>query len=111
VGGLGTKPEYGVKSIDRFLTSLSRIEIEVKDQWKLTVLTIWVRPKPLRPLPRRAEVTLRGLAEASVVATSEAGGNAEKRGEGGLAKTLGQQVGPEQTRNVPPNQQLASSSL
>jgi hypothetical protein len=32
LGGLGTNPEYAVKSTDRFLTSLSRIQVEIKNQ-------------------------------------------------------------------------------
>jgi hypothetical protein len=30
-GGLGTNPEYAVKSTDRFLTSLSRMQVEIKE--------------------------------------------------------------------------------
>jgi hypothetical protein len=45
VGGLGTKPECAVKSIDRFLTSLLRIQVDIKDQGKL----------PLAELPPNAE--------------------------------------------------------
>jgi hypothetical protein len=34
-GGLRTDPEYAMKSTDRFLTSLSSIQVEVKDQRKV----------------------------------------------------------------------------
>jgi hypothetical protein len=38
LGGLGTKPECSVKSIDRFPTSLSRIQVEIKGQGKVPLL-------------------------------------------------------------------------
>ena len=46
VGGVGTNPEYAVNSTDRFLTSLSRIQIEIKDEGKVSVLKFWVWPGP-----------------------------------------------------------------
>jgi hypothetical protein len=55
LGGVGTNPEYAVKSTDRFLTSLSRIEVEIKDQRKVRLLKFWVRQSPVRPLPLWAE--------------------------------------------------------
>jgi hypothetical protein len=59
LGGLGTKPECSVKSIDRFPISLSRIQVEIKDQRKVPLLKSRVRRSPLRP--RRWE-TYPGLA-------------------------------------------------
>jgi hypothetical protein len=50
LGGVGTNPEYAVKSTDRFLTSLARIQIDIRDQLKVPLLKFWVRRSPLRPL-------------------------------------------------------------
>jgi hypothetical protein len=58
LGGVGTNPEYAVKSTDRFLTSPSRIRVEINDQRKVLVLKFWVRRSPLRPLPLWVEVLL-----------------------------------------------------
>ncbi len=55
LGGLGTNPEYAVKSVDRFLTCLSRIRVEIHDG-RTVRLKLWVRRSPLRPLPFWAEV-------------------------------------------------------
>jgi hypothetical protein len=85
-GGLGTNPEYAVKSTDRFLTSLSRIQVEIKDQREVPVLKFWVRRSPVRPLPRWAKATLAGLAEACVAARYNAEGNAENGGNASAAK-------------------------
>jgi hypothetical protein len=68
LGGVGTNPEYAVKSIDKFLTSPSRIQVEIRDQRKVPVLKFWVRRRPLRPLPRWAEAALGDLAQASLAA-------------------------------------------
>ena len=84
LGGLGTNPEYAVKSIDKFLTSLSRIRVEIKDQRKVPVLKFWVRRSPLRPLPQRAEAALRHLV--CLATEDEAEGNAEKRGDAGATQ-------------------------
>src|SRR5215470_3824592 len=64
VGGLGTNPEYAVKSTDRFLTSLSRIQVEIKDQRKVPLLKFWLRRSPLRQvtLPPWAELAAGRLA-------------------------------------------------
>src|SRR5262249_38652021 len=48
LGELGTNPEYAVKSTDRFLTSPSRIQVQVKDRRKVPLLKFWVRQRPLR---------------------------------------------------------------
>ena len=66
LGGVGTNPEYAVKSTDRFLTSLSRIEVEIKDKRSGgLLLKFWLRRSPLRPLslPPWAEIAGSGLAE------------------------------------------------
>jgi hypothetical protein len=63
-GGLGTNPEYAVKSTHRFLTALSRIKVEIKDQGKVPLLKIWVRQSPLRPLPPWARLAAGRLAQA-----------------------------------------------
>jgi hypothetical protein len=84
LGGLGTNPEYAVKSTDKFLTSLSRIQLEIKDQRKVPVLKFWVRRSPLRPLPQRAEAALRHLV--CLATEDEAEGNAEKRGDAGATQ-------------------------
>ena len=51
LGGVGTNPEYAVKSTDRFLTSPSRIQVQIRDQRKVPLLKFWVRRSPIRPLP------------------------------------------------------------
>jgi hypothetical protein len=45
-GGVGTKPECVVNSTDKILTSLSRIQIEIKDEGKVSVLKflVWRGP-------------------------------------------------------------------
>jgi hypothetical protein len=80
LGGLETNPEYAVKSTDRFLTSLARIQVEITDQRKVPLLKFWVRRSPLRPLtlPPWAEVGKEGLAEAWAGLMYEGLGNAEK---------------------------------
>ena len=83
-GGLGTNPEYAVKSTDRFLTSLARIRVEIKDQGKVPVLKFWVRRSPVRPLPPWAKATLAGLAQASLAARYKGEGNAENGGNATL---------------------------
>ena len=105
-GGLGTNPEYAVKSTDRFLTSLSRIQVEIKDQRNVSLLKFWVRRSPVRPLPLWAEATLAGLAEACLAAGYEAEGNTKN---GGDTRTFEEAAsaaakGSEQTRNVAGNQ-------
>jgi hypothetical protein len=84
LGGLGTNPEYAVKSIDKFLTSLSRTQNEIKDQRKVPVLKFWVRRSPIRPLPQRAEVALGHLV--SLATGDEVEGNGEKRGDVGATE-------------------------
>jgi hypothetical protein len=84
LGGLGTNPEYAVKSIDKFLTSLSRIRVEIKDQRKVPVLKFWVRRSPLRLLPQRAEAALGHLV--CLATEDEADGNAEKSGDVGATQ-------------------------
>ena len=81
LGGLGTNPEYAVKSTDKFLTSLSRIQLEIKDQRKVPVLKFWVRRSPLRSLPQRAEAALRHLALLSTD-VSRSDQNVETPGRG-----------------------------
>ena len=104
-GGLGTNPEYAVKSTDRFLTSLSGIQVEIKDQRNVPVLKFWVRRSPVRPLPPWAKATLAGLAEACLAARYKAEGNAEDGGNASAAKDAAAAAkGSEQTRNVPCNQ-------
>ena len=58
LGGLGTNPEYAVKSTDKFLTSLSTIQVRIRDQRKVPLLKFWVRRSSLRPLPQEAEANL-----------------------------------------------------
>jgi hypothetical protein len=57
-GGVGTNPENAVKSTDRFLTSLSRIQVEIRDQWKVLMLKFLVRRSAVRPLPSWADAAL-----------------------------------------------------
>ena len=52
-----------MKSRDRFLTSLSRVQVEVNDQHQVPLLKFWVRWSPIRPLPPWAEVAGGRLAE------------------------------------------------
>jgi hypothetical protein len=98
-GGLGTNPKYAVKSTDKFLTSVSRIRVEISDQRKVPVLKFWVRRSPLRPLPRWAEAA---LAHLVCLATEDAAeGNAEKCGQVALPMRLRPAAkASEQTRNV-----------
>ena len=89
-GGPGTKPECSVKSIDRFPTSLSRIQVEIKDQRKVLLLKSRVRRSPLRP--RRWE-TCPGLGRSD-------GRRVGKRGKGfGQGHRLGRRAGWEGNRN------------
>jgi hypothetical protein len=67
-----------VKSTDRFLTSLSRIQVEIKDQGKVPLLKIWVRRSPLRPLPPWASLAAGRLAQAWAGLVDEGLGNSEK---------------------------------
>ena len=101
LGGLGTKPEYAVKSTDRFLTSPSRIRVEVKDQHKVPLLKFWVRRSPLRPLPLWAEVDDGRLDQAWVALVDEGLENAEMHldGDAPLAAAPAGE-GSEQSRNV-----------
>jgi len=64
LGGLGAKPVYAVKSTDRFLTCLSRIQVEIKGKPN-GLLKLWLRRSPLRvpPLPLWGEVAAWGLAQ------------------------------------------------
>jgi hypothetical protein len=90
LGGLGTKPECSVKSMDRFPTSLSRIQVEIKDQRKVPLLKSRVRRSPLRP--RRWE-TCPGLGRSD-------GPGVGKRGKGfGQGHRLGRRAGWEGNRN------------
>jgi hypothetical protein len=77
-GGLGTNPEYAVKSTDRFLTSLSRIQVEIRDQGKVPLLKIWVRRSPLRALPPWARLAAGRLGQAWAGVVDEGLGNSEK---------------------------------
>jgi hypothetical protein len=77
---LGTNPEYAVTSTDRFLTSLSRIQVEINDQRKVPVLKFWVRRSPVRPLPPWAKATVAGLAQACMADGHKPEGNAEDGG-------------------------------
>ena len=89
-GGPGTKPECSVKSIDRFPTTLSRIQVEIKDQRKVLLLKSRVRRSPLRP--RRWE-TCPGLGRSD-------GRRVGKRGKGfGQGHRLGRRAGWEGNRN------------
>jgi hypothetical protein len=72
--GAGTNPEYAMKSTDRFLTSLARIQVEITDQRKVPLLKFWVRRSPLRPLPLRAGANLKRLALVWLTATDGAEG-------------------------------------
>jgi len=105
LGGVGTNPEYAVKSTHKFLTSLSRIQIEIQDQRKVPLLKFWVRRSPLQPLPPWQKPLPGRLAQAWLSARYEARGNAEKRGEVGASlEAAAPARGSEQTRNVPPNE-------
>jgi hypothetical protein len=88
LGGVGTNPEYAVISTDKFLTSLSRIQVRIKDQRNVPLLKFWVRRSPLRPLPRRAEVALEHLAQARLAAGYEAEGKAEKNADMGSTQEV-----------------------
>ena len=64
LGGVGTNPEYAMKSTDRFLTSLIRIRVEIEDQRKVALLKL---PGAAAELFRKAAEprsfhTLHGLA-------------------------------------------------
>jgi hypothetical protein len=112
-GGLGTNPEYALKSTDKFLTSLSTIQLRIRDQRKVPLLKFWVRRSSLRSLPQEAEANL-------VDWVWPATGNEEEGGEVGLVgappvaaqaeteeirrRAGGCKKGSEQTRNVPSNQ-------
>jgi len=101
-GGLGTNPEYAVKSTDRFLTSLSRIQVEIKDQGKVPLLKIWVRRSPLRPLPPWASLAAGRLAQAWAGLVDEGLGNSEKDLDKEIALAAASAgKGSEQSRNVP----------
>jgi hypothetical protein len=81
---MGANPEYAVKSTDKFLTSLSRIRVEIRDQRKVPVLKFWVRRSPLRPLPHWEGAA---LAHLVCLATEDAAeGSAEKGGEVGATQ-------------------------
>jgi hypothetical protein len=101
-GGLGTNPEYAVKSTHRFLTALSRIKVEIKDQGKVPLLKIWVRRSPLRPLPPWARLALGDLSRPGPVLWTK-GWETRKRV---LDKEIAVAAAPagkgsEQSRNVP----------
>jgi hypothetical protein len=104
LGGLGKNPEYAVKSTDRFLTSLSRIQIRVRDQRKVPLLKFWVRrsPRPPLALPPWAEVGLRRLGRAWAALVDSELEKAEKglEGDASLAAVPAGK-GSEQSRNVP----------
>jgi len=104
LGGLGTNPEYAVKSTDRFLTSLSRIQIRVRDQRNVPLLKFWVRrsPRPPLALPPWAEVGLRRLGRAWAALVDGELAKAEKRLEGDASlAAVPAGKGSEQSRNVP----------
>ena len=101
LGGLGTNPEYAVKSTDRFLTSLARIQVEIKDQRKVPLLKFWVRRGSLRPLAPWAELAAGKLAQAWAAWVNEALANTEN----GLDKHTALAAasagrGSEQSRNM-----------
>ncbi len=102
LGGVGTNPEYAVKSTDRFLTSLSRIGVRVRDQHKVPLLKFWVRRSPLRPLPPWVEVAAEPLDEALAALLDERLEKAEivLDGDADLADASAGK-GSEQSRNVP----------
>jgi len=99
LGGLGTNPEYAVKSTDRFLTSLARIRVEIKDQRKAPLLKFWVRRRPLCPLPLWAELAARRLARDWSARVAEGLAKRRKRFCNALA-TAPAGKGSEQSRNV-----------
>jgi hypothetical protein len=94
-----------VQSTDRFLTSLARIQVEIKDERKVPVLKFWVRRSP----SPWAEESLGKLAQVWLAAGYGAEGHAERSGDVGEVTAAAK--GSEQTRNVPLNQQIASSHL
>jgi hypothetical protein len=49
LGGIGTNPEYAVKSTDSFLTSLARIQVEIKGQPQVPMLRIPGTAEPAPP--------------------------------------------------------------
>jgi hypothetical protein len=97
-GGRGTNPEYAVKSTDRFLTSLARIQVVITDQRKVPLLKLWVRRSPIRPLPPWAEAALGDLARVCLATGVEAEGNEEKCGDVGATEVA---VRPQRGRNEP----------
>jgi hypothetical protein len=100
LGGFGTNPECAVKSTDRFLTSLARIQV-IRDQGKVKLLKFWVGRRGLRPPPPWAEVAATRLARAWAGRVDE-GGNAEEglnQDTASAAALAGK--GWEQSRNVP----------
>jgi hypothetical protein len=112
MGGVGTNPEYAVKSTDRFLTSLARIRVEIKDQRKVPVLKLWVRRSPLCPLPRCVEATLGGFAQAWPDAARRAEGNAEKRGDAAASLDARRQQTPRNKAGMCPRiKEIPSSPL
>ena len=103
LGGLGKNPEYAVKSTDRFLTSLSRIQIRVGDQRNVPLLKFWVRrsPRPSLALPPSAEVGLRRLGRAWAALVGSGLGKAKRLDEGAVMAVVPAGKGSEQSRNVP----------
>jgi hypothetical protein len=75
LGGLGANPEYAVKSVDRFLTCLSRIQVQINDNRTAhSILKLWVRRSPLfRPLPPWVEAAC-GLTPVLAAAAGCRGG-------------------------------------
>jgi hypothetical protein len=157
VGGVGTNPEYAVNSTDKFLTSLSRIQIEIKDEGKVSVLRTCEKIAALPPDVRKGlafpYITLntkafrlgrwpesrrlsahqaaqpqqpvaavfshllkfsawRGTLGGAWRAAGCEAAKGEKRGKrtGATLIPIGGE-GPEQTRNVPQNQQIAASPI
>jgi hypothetical protein len=75
------------------------------------VLEFWVLRSHVRPLPPWAKATLAGLAQACLADGYKAEGNAEDGGNASAPRDAAAAKGSEQTRNVPRNQQIASSLL
>jgi hypothetical protein len=97
--GVGTNPEYAVKSTDKFLTSLSRIQIEIKDQRKVPVLKIWVRRAPFGCC-HEGQISGDGLKPGWPPGTKR-GETQKSAGRWALALDAAAARGSEQTRNVP----------
>jgi hypothetical protein len=102
LGGVGTNPEYAVKSTDKFLTPLPRIRVEPEGLTEGAGAEVLGTAEPLRPLPQWQRALSGGLAQVRLAAGYEPEGNAKSAGRRALAERPRRRgEGAEQTRNVP----------